>query len=145
MSQLGLGSIEEDLHIHHTHLGGNPGPRHFAQNKAIFDTLPPLFIVTDPDVRLGSRFPSDGILTLTEVSMELGVGKVATVLKIPEQESPEKCFFVGRWQTIDKWKAQFWKEKVKNSLDLEIFCAQTDTTFALYNKQYFSPASFLRR
>lgn len=142
MRQLAFHSIDEDLHIHHAYVGANPGPRYFAQNKALYETLPKWFIVTDPDIRLGPQFPSDGISTFIKVSTELKVGKVATALRIPQYENPEEYFFGGRWQTIEKWEAQFWREKIENSLELEVFRANTDTTFALYNKQYFSPASF---
>ena len=48
----------------------------------------------------------------------------------------------GKPYKIWDWEAQFWAHPLEGGPD-PIYKASLDTTFAVYNKKYFDPASFL--
>ena len=121
---------------------GNPGPRFFFENHDFYRALPEIFVVTDPDLEFNSDLPEDFITTLFNLSLELKSGKVGFALNIDGDLKRDEFFFGKRWTTIKEWESQHWKDRVANSLDLEVYRAPIDTTFALYNKRFLDKKSF---
>ena len=126
-------------------LGSNEGPRHVLLDKRMFDDLPEVFCVTDPDLLFNADMPADFLEQLLDVTERMAVGKAGLALDISEPESmrPES-FRVGDkdWK-IWNWEAQFWQSPVGATRGGDIaYSASIDTTFALYNKRFFRPEKY---
>jgi FkbM family methyltransferase len=125
--------------------GHNHGPRHTLLNAAHYNLLPELFCVTDPDLELNPEMPEDFISELARVTEHFKIGKAGLALRIDDadQMHGEKFFIAGREYHVPEWEQQWWKDEVGRISDgNRIYRAVTDTTFALYNKKYFSPHLF---
>lgn len=127
-------------------LGSNKGPRHVLLDKRMFDDLPEVFCVTDPDLLFNAEMPTDFLEQLLDVTERMAVGKAGLALDISEPASmrPES-FRIGDkdWQ-IWNWEAQFWRTPVGSTRGGNIaYSASIDTTFALYNKKFFNPENFV--
>lgn len=123
-------------------LPGNPGPRQFFESADIFDYLPPIFCVSDPDLTFNDQLPKDFLQHLYGLSVEFSIGKVGMALDLDKDLVEEEFFFYGEWHTIRGWEGKYWQNRVPNALDLEVYRAEIDTTFALYNKLYLDPDDF---
>lgn len=122
----------------------NPGPRHFFLDKRIFRALPEIFCVTDPDLDFNPGLPAKFLNTLFTLTEEFQIGKAGFALSLEGDITSKEFFFGQRWRTIPEWEGQFWSKPRENSLNLEIYEAPIDTTFALYNKKYLSSQDFFR-
>jgi len=113
----------------------NLGPRHFYENKDIYNSLPDNFIVTDPDLDFNKDLPQDFLNDLIDLSEKYEVGKVGFALSISKTED---IFEESR-----EWEEKYWKKIVgETRCGDKIFKADIDTTFALYNKKYIKNTSF---
>ena len=45
-------------------VANNPGPRYFFESAEIFDYLPQIFCVSDPDLDLNEKLPTDFLQSL---------------------------------------------------------------------------------
>ena len=45
--------------------------------------------------------------------------------------------------TIEEWGKQFWVKSIENNRNLPLHAAQIDTTFAIYDQNFYSPNDFL--
>lgn len=117
------------------YLNENLGPRYFYQNKEIYDSLPEYFIVTDPDLEFNKDLPDNFVQDLIDISEEYKIGKVGFALSIADTEDirPESKKFEDRY-----WNSIVGQTKYGDN----IFKADIDTTFALYNKKYIKDTSF---
>jgi GT2 family glycosyltransferase len=117
------------------YLNENLGPRHFYENKDIYDSLPDYFIVTDPDLEFNKDLPATFIQDLIDISEQYKVGKVGFALSIADTEDIKI--------EAKKWEEKYWNDIVgKTKYGDNIFEADIDTTFALYNKKYINDTSF---
>jgi len=135
-----LGDLQEENRV--MVVANNPGPRYFFESAEIFDSLPPIFCVSDPDLDLNEKLPTDFLQNLYDVSVQFSTGKVGFALDLDEDLIEEEFFFYGEWHTIRGWEEKYWRDRVPNTLDLEVYRAEIDTTFALYNKLYLHPDDF---
>jgi hypothetical protein len=93
--------------------------------------------VTDPDLQLNPEMPlnfTDHLLTLSD---KYKIGKVGLAIDIADVNALRDDDY--RIESTDykiwDWEAQFWQTEVEPN----VFMAFIDTTFALYNKNYFDP------
>lgn len=116
----------------------NEGPRRIWEDPSVFDALPQVFAVTDPDLELSATLPSDFIEQLFDLTRRHRVGKAGFALDIshPEQMRQDD-FVIGEqpWK-IWEWERQFWNDEIEPG----VFRAIVDTTFAVYNKEFFDHA-----
>lgn len=125
--------------------GYNHGPRHTILNADHYNLLPDLFCVTDPDLEFNPQMPEDVIFELSRVTEHFKIGKAALALRIDDADKMHgnKLSISGREYQVPEWEQQWWKDQVGHLPDSsKIYRAVTDTTFAVYNKKYFSPHLF---
>jgi FkbM family methyltransferase len=117
----------------------NAGPRRVWTDAAFFKKLPKVFCVTDPDLQLNAEMPLNFTDCLFALSEKYKMGKVGLALDIADvQALREDDYRIGdRDYKIWEWESQFWQTEVES----DVFVALVDTTFALYNKNYFDPSA----
>jgi hypothetical protein len=124
----------------------NRGPRFLFQERDSYSLLPNYFCLTDPDLEFNSDLPSDFLSNLIQATEKYEVGKAGFSLYIADQERMVQDLFDFGTEKLKiwEWEAQFWKTPLsRTSGGDQIYRAQIDTTFALYNKNYFDPANHL--
>lgn len=106
----------------------------------IFDRLPPKFILTDPDLKFNEKMPSTFIQTLIYVSDKYKSKKVGLALDIsdPEKMFPYDFSMCGYPNITTIWgsQKQYWQHRIHEEKKYELYYADVDTTFCLYNKEY---------
>jgi glycosyltransferase involved in cell wall biosynthesis len=119
----------------------NPGPHYTITRKEILASLPKFFIYTDPDLEFNPNLPSNFISTLKRLSEEHKVGKVGFALEIDniQEMRDTKIKIAEKEFLIWEWEKQFWKHKVLQEYSNDVFYADIDTTFALYNQDFYHP------
>jgi hypothetical protein len=109
------------------------------KNRALYDSLPDLFVLTDPDLELNPNLPSTFLDTMVELAGKYGTSKIGFALDISHPEE----FLVGPYVdtlTIAEHEAQFWVHRIPDSA-LELYRAPIDTTFCLVNKRVYDHGS----
>ena len=121
----------------------NFGPRHIITNSDIYDILPDLFVLTDPDLEFSINLPNNFIEKLITISNTFSIGKLGLALSISDSEDfVNSQLFIGeRYYSIQEWESQFWT-KPETYDAFSGFIADIDTTFALYNKKFYKPNEF---
>jgi FkbM family methyltransferase len=125
--------------------GHNHGPRHTILNTEHYNLLPEFFCVTDPDLEFQPQMPEDFVSELARITEHFKIGKAGLALRIDDAEKMHgnKFFIQGREYLVPEWEQQWWRNEVGRMPDgSRIYRAVTDTTFAVYNKKYFTPNSF---
>jgi hypothetical protein len=128
-------------------LDDNKGPHHVFLDDSVFEALPQVFCVTDPDLAFNLKMPSDFLSTLLYLTEKFAIGKAGLALDISDQEAMrlEKANHGGREYHIWEWEAQFWDKMIDTLSDgSDVYLADVDTTFALYNKKFFSRSNFYK-
>lgn len=123
-------------------LSVNRGPRHILTHLPTYALLPDVFVLSDPDLELNPLMPPDFLAHLAAVTEEYKVGKAGLALRIDDKDQMRDDLLVGSENPVPVWEteARFWRVQVGEIDKLgPIYLARTDTTFALYNKRYFSP------
>lgn len=119
----------------------NYGPHYILRTPDVYQSLPDLFCLSDPDVEYSKSLPENFLEILLEVSEKYQVGKVGFAMEVPKQEeflNPFMNLDDKLWKMED-WENQFWNNKIGNIQGNDIYNATLDTHFALYNKKYFDP------
>lgn len=128
--------INKDLFTLHS-MNKNYGHRVLFknENRALYDSLPNYFILTDPDIQINPNIPNNFIEKMIDISEKYKVGKVGLALDISEHEKFRNITFTrfNKKKSIYQWEQQFWT----NQLEDKIYLASVDTTFAVHNKKYF--------
>jgi len=120
----------------------NRGPRYILTHRPTYALLPDLFVLTDPDLELNPRMPADFLSHLAAVTEEFQVGKAGLALRIDDHEKMRDGLLVNGKTPVWEFEQRFWRVKLGEVPKLgPVYRARTDTTFALYNKRYFSPAA----
>jgi glycosyltransferase involved in cell wall biosynthesis len=137
-----LDSLEGELTV--VRLNENSGPRRLFRDAALYDQLPQYFCLTDPDLEFNPDLPPDFLERLADLTRKYHVGKAGFSLDISE---PEKMiatpFQIGEESyRIWEWEANFWKARLEEKDD-PAYRAAIDTTFAVYNKEFFRAEDFL--
>lgn len=121
----------------------NYGPRYFHLS-GMFRTLWPYpHLYTDPDLLFPS-FDSHFLSTLLEVSTRYKVAKVGAALTLPEEANmtPIKRVFPetnGVAVSVLEWERRFWANEVEE----QVYAVSIDTTFHLFNPEFFKDDDFL--
>jgi glycosyltransferase involved in cell wall biosynthesis len=125
--------------------GQNRGPRDIVLSAASYECLPDVFCVTDPDLEFSPTLPEDFLAQLLSLTRKYKVGKAGMALRIDDSElmHDRKFRANGGSYHATEWEHQFWRDRIGH-LDDEnpIYRANIDTTFALYDKRFFSPNNF---
>ena len=149
-----LEELSLNEHVHVISLETNYGPHFILENKRVLDYLPEKFVLTDPDLLLGDDLPRDFIDTLVKVSNRFKIGKVGLALEVPPSSffSPNlsgdplykdhaKHSEISLRRDSSHPESIFWRFQLENDMDLDLYLAPVDTTFAVYNKEFFNPPS----
>ena len=127
-------------------LPANYGPHHVIHDLGSFTLLPRYFCITDPDLQFNPALPDNFLGDLAALTKRYNIGKAGFALDISDYHAMRDDLFDvgGRKSSIWDWEAQFWEQPLE---PLEggdsVYRAQIDTTFALYDKEFFDPASSL--
>ncbi len=137
-----LKDVERDLTV--IRLSENYGPHHIFRHQEILDCLPTFFSYTDPDLKFNEKLPVNFLKQLEQLTVEQQIGKAGFALDLSDSGKfrKGKFFAGGKLQSIKKWEKKYWKNPIMNSLGLEAYLAPIDTTFALYNQNFFSFENF---
>lgn len=134
-----LEKLEESCEI--VRLEKNFGPHYILRTPKVYESLPVLFCLSDPDVEYSKKLPKDFLEILFQISEEFKMGKVGFAMEVPTQEeflNPFMKLDDELWK-MEEWEKQFWQKKVGVYSENDIFDATLDTQFAIYNKKYFDP------
>jgi hypothetical protein len=122
-------------------LDKNFGPHYILRTPDVYESLPTLFCLSDPDVEYSKELPKNFLEILFQISEEFKIGKVGFAMEVPAQDD-----FINPFMKLDnelwkmeEWEKQFWQKKVGSYSGHDVFEATLDTHFALYNKKYFDP------
>ena len=125
--------------------GQNKGPRQIVECPEYYDLLPDMFCITDPDLELNAELPEDFLANLIRLTNELEVGKAGFALRIDDAHLMHEGKFEINLNTYHatEWESQYWETGLGNLKDgSPVYKAAIDTTFAVYNKKFFTPDSF---
>jgi len=139
-----LENVENKVSVIRT--GQNKGPRQIVECPEYYDLLPDLFCVTDPDLEFNADLPEDFLANLIRLTNELQIGKAGFALRIDDAHLMHENKFEINQKTYSatEWEIQYWKTGLGKLRDgSPVYKADIDTTFAVYNKKFFTPDSFL--
>lgn len=122
----------------------NYGPRVLFENKEVYDILPNVFVVTDPDIGLNEKLPDNFIYEMLKISERFSMARVGCALNldIKEKNILDNVYMVhGSPMTIraienNMYKVEFAELKDSFGNKFMSYLADIDTTFVLYNKKY---------
>jgi hypothetical protein len=134
-----LDEVADRVHVHRFRT--NRGPAAILNDTRLWNSLPRVFCLTDPDLKFHQEMPEDFVDRLYELSEKFCKGKVGLALDISDPSILRDDDFVidGGTYKIWEWEAQFWVHEVES----DVYKAQVDTTFALYNKAFHDPSRHL--
>jgi hypothetical protein len=99
------------------------------------DTLPSVYILSDPDLELNPKMPKHFAQLFLELSNEYKSYKVGCALKIDDHKKFIQCDNYTDKKSIYEWESQFWKKPIRND-KYELYEAEIDTTCCLINNKY---------
>lgn len=112
----------------------NVGPwvTHY-QNAELYELLPEKFILTDPDLQLNPKLPSNFIEILSSLSDKFNTYKIGFSLDISDFDDKmyKNTYHLGF--NIYENEISFWSKKI-NDKTYELYQAPIDTTFSLIKK-----------
>jgi len=104
--------------------------------KELKNTLPDVYILSDPDLELNVNMPNNFAKILLNISNKYKSYKVGFSLRLDKEDFiPCENYTLGK--NIYDWESQFWINKIPNS-KYELYYADIDTTFCLVNNLYDS-------
>jgi hypothetical protein len=114
--------------------------------EPIYRLLPETFAYTDPDLQFNSDLPQDFLIQLAKVAelyecykagMALDIYNSGEIRDIFSRNIRNYPFKFKRIHSVLNWEEQFWKMPLKHE-NLEVYAANIDTTFAVYQKRFFN-------
>lgn len=105
--------------------------------RYIADTLPDIYILSDPDLLLNKDLPNNFVEILYNLSNKYEIYKVGFALDLNDHESFLTCNNYEHGKSIYEWELEFWKKRMNND-DYELYDAIIDTTFCLVNNNYYN-------
>lgn len=102
------------------------------------DLFPDVYVLSDPDLQLNPEMPLDAVEQLLILSRLHHSQKIGLALDISE---PHKLLSNPDYyhsQSILEWESQFWTTRCEHP-DYEMYFADIDTTFCLYQKHNHGP------
>lgn len=118
----------------------NLGPRIFWLSDEIYERLPDIFCVSDPDVEFNPELPVKFLDDLLDLTERFQIGKAGFALDIsrPDLMTPKKFRHPDGWKHVWESEAEHWQCEISDDpVGEPIYLADLDTTFALYNKRFF--------
>jgi len=100
------------------------------------DTLPDVYLLSDPDLELNKNLPDNFVEILYELSKKYETYKVGFALDISDHENFIDCPNYNSGLNIYTWESRFWHNKIEDE-KYEIYNAPIDTTFCLVNEKNF--------
>jgi FkbM family methyltransferase len=126
--------VHEFANVKVIHSPKNYGPWVNAHvNQNLYHSLPNNYVVTDPDLQLNLNLPPDFLDQLLKLSSLYKTYKIGMALDISEADFMYKYGNYAGEKSIVEHESQFWSSKLENT-EYELYTAEIDTTFALYNK-----------
>lgn len=110
-------------------LDQNYGHKVYIQMK---DTLPKVFLLSDPDLELHENMPANFIDILLNISNKHKVGKVGAALDISNKE----LFIQGYGDDVIGNEQSYWTKRIEDP-DYILYEAPTDTTLCLVNTEHY--------
>ena len=108
----------------------------------IYEVLPRYFAYSDPDLELNKNLPKNFLEILRSVTDEFKVYKAGFALKLLDEEMID--ITMTKYQgvpkikeiklTVKEWESKYWRMRLSHPT-LELYQANIDTTFALYDKE----------
>jgi FkbM family methyltransferase len=123
----------------------NLGPRHCFTDERTLSLLPRRFCVTDPDLKFNSALPEGFVADMAIVAEKYKIGKVGFALEISDHHLMDQSDYDidGNIQKIWDWEKQFWIEQIDRLSGGDgVYIAPVDSTFALYDQEYFKPEDY---
>jgi glycosyltransferase involved in cell wall biosynthesis len=124
----------------------NKGPRFIIEDIAFYSSLPQNFCLTDPDLEFNPKMPRDFMLQLLALTSKFQIGKVGLALDISERAALRDFVVLeknGKKYKVWDCEAEYWENQIgETEAGDPVYRAATDTTFAIYNKQYFRRENF---
>jgi hypothetical protein len=99
------------------------------------DTLPPVYILSDPDLEFNPKMPKNFANIFLELSNQYKCYKVGCALKIDDNKKFIQCGNYMYGKNIYEWEKQFWEKPIMND-KYELYEAKIDTTCCLINTKY---------
>jgi hypothetical protein len=124
----------------------NHGPRQVLTSPRILSLLPRHFCLTDPDLEINAFLPEGFLADLIMLAEKHKIGKVGFALNISDRIKmlSEKFEIGDNKYHIWQWEEQFWNNQIdRTSGGDPVYKASIDTTFALYDKNFFDPNDYL--
>jgi hypothetical protein len=105
--------------------------------KVFRNSLPQIFILSDPDLELNPRMPENFSEILLALSNKYQAYKIALALDISEPDKLLPCKNYAGHKTITEFESRYWKVRVPDS-EYELYRGghPMDTTFCLINYNY---------
>ena len=135
-----LFKLSEDYEV--IRLKENKGPHFILRDQNFYKKLPNVFCLSDPDLEFSSNIPNMFIRDLYEISNTYKKGKVALALEIPKDDDLNKpyIFLDNKMWKMSEYELERWKNPIGKFKDVhDLYLSNLDTTFALYNKEFFEP------
>jgi hypothetical protein len=101
------------------------------------DTLPDIYILSDPDLELNKNMPDNFAEIFLKISNKYNCYKVGCSLSLDDKEKFIECESYTQGKNIYDWESQFWTKKI-NDDTYEMYHADIDTTFCLINNNNYS-------
>jgi hypothetical protein len=101
------------------------------------NTLPDIYLLSDPDLELNKNIPSNFVNQLLNISNKYKSYKTGSALLLDDKENFIDCPNYTGGKNIEDWESQFWVNKI-NDDNYELYNASIDTTLCLINKNYIN-------
>jgi hypothetical protein len=124
----------------------NIGPVRSIFTPERLKSLPRWFCVTDPDLRFNKLLPDGWLDELTGISQRFHAGKVGFALNVSDKTlfRSQEFDIGGRKYHIWDWEEQFWRHEIgRTKTGDSVYYSQIDTTFAIYDQNFFDVDNFL--
>jgi hypothetical protein len=109
--------------------------------RTLYNTLPDVYILSDPDLELNKNLPDNFVEILYELSNKYKKYKIGSALNISDKDQFISCQNYTLGNDIYQWESQFWNNKIENE-DYELYNANIDTTLCLINNKYYTGNNF---
>lgn len=123
-------SLADDPTVHIVRRNQNDG--HNVVTKTMYEELPEVFAITDPDLQFPESMPLDALDQMHDVGVKYNAHKVGVALDI--SPSLQFCDATYANHTIRGWESRWWRRKIPHPT-LSLYDADIDTTLAVYNKK----------
>ena len=133
-----LSTIEKKYSV--LRLDFNYGPRYVLHSDRIRKKLPSKILLSDPDLKLNPKMPTNYINYLNDLSEKYKIGKVGLALNIDSEKINANKIIAHEnvIYTIQEWEEKYWEKQMGNLDNGDPFYqADIDTTFCLVNFNFF--------